>query len=155
MLSIPVTISIWGWLGCFFFSTQQYMYYHNIFSIVWVLKSLNSDRKYRTSYLSLSSLFDLQTDFTDSAHICPFPDLPCSIENRQGGMSNSALHLLGSTTLLIREHSLRTAPQFGCCSVRPKDRGLKLEIIPRRQQRDFNIWAKNPLGEWNQFYCYW
>lgn len=122
-------------VGFFFFPLNS-IYYHNIFSIICALKKLSSDRKYRTSYLSFSSLFDLQTDFTHSAHICPLSDLSCSIENRQGGTSNSAL------PHAIREHSLETAPCFGCCCMRHKDRRLKLEIIPRRQQRDFNIWGK-------------
>lgn len=112
------------------------------------MKNLNLARKYRPSYPSLSSLFDLQTDFTHSARLPLFSNLSRSTENRQEGMSNSALYIV------IREHISETALHLGCCCMRHKDRGLKLEVVPRSHQRNFNLWAKNSQrGEKNDFYC--
>jgi len=62
-----------------------------------------------------------------------FSDLSQSIE----GMSNSALFQV------IREQISETAPHLGCFCVKHKDRVLKLEIAPRRHQRNFNLQAKN------------
>jgi len=52
-------------------------------------------------------------------------------------MSNSALFQV------IREQISETAPHLGCFCVKHKDRVLKLEIAPRRHQRNFNLQAKN------------
>lgn len=134
MLSIPATITIWG---CWFFSTQQYILSQYLSITVFHMKNLNLARKYRTSYPILSPLFDLQTNFTHCACLPLFSDLSRSIENRGEGMSNSALYHV------IREHISKTTPHLGCCCMRHEDRGLKLEMVPRRHQRNFNLWAKN------------
>jgi len=134
MLSIPATITVWG---CWVFSTQQYILSQYFRITGFHMKNLNLAKNHRTSYPSLSSIFDLQADFTYSARLPLFSDLSRSIENRREGMSNSALYHV------IREHISETAPHLGCCCMRQEDRGLKLEIVPRRHQRNFSLWGKN------------